>query len=126
MKVEELRIGNLVYLCDEVHTIDYKDIDELYHDPIDDAYKPIEITNDWLIKFGFINSFNEGMLIKGLGSIDKHIEMNGGNYGFYPTLHCAAEMSHEDPQLFDLNKIDYIHELQNLYFILTNTELVYE
>ena len=63
---------------------------------------PIPLTEEWLIKFGFIKVWNNYRL-KPLGYlIDNRLITVGSNY---------------------LRHIKYVHQLQNLYFALTGEEL---
>ncbi len=140
MKVTELRIGNLVTLDDkmrkecwenqihahndffEVKTI-YSDGDvslqlddeiiELSEDEID----PIPLTEEWLLKAGFekINHINgysffyykrkRNSNMTSISIYDSHTTI--GNTSTIP--HC-----------------EYIHQLQNLYFTLTQKELTFK
>ena len=56
MKAQELRIGNY-YLQDclggDISQITAEDILELYDYPLEDYFKPIPLTEEWLLKFGF-------------------------------------------------------------------------
>ena len=118
MKTSELRIGNLVYGID-----DYKDTAlPIYSINGDDTIrlkvgnesigcysvdwiKPITLTKEWLVKFGFD--------------------------GLYKNDDFFFELIHNDIIGFRLSidgqygykEIKYIHELQNLYFALTRKEL---
>jgi hypothetical protein len=64
--------------------------------------KPIPITKEWLLKFGFKDALN-----------------------YFKIKHFRIIML-EDRYFFDnipLTEIKYIHQLQNLYFALTGKEL---
>lgn len=118
INAKELRIGNLVEyrITDklderkewwEVSEIDADDIHWLSKvDTKDEDFKAIPLTEEWLFKLGFINDkvlefyrndFTDSTII-----ID---------YNFI----CLLGYSHV--------KLNYIHELQNLYFALTQREL---
>jgi hypothetical protein len=43
--------------------------------------------------------------------------------GWYPIYIEQPEMSSESEQMVSLRKIEYIHELENLFFVLTGKEL---
>jgi hypothetical protein len=69
--------------------------------------KPIPLTEDWLLKFGWKHKK------------DFYLEINGFTIMFESTgniLSCFLEGIGID--------ILYIHQLQNLYFALTNEELI--
>jgi hypothetical protein len=107
IKAEELRIGNFFYPDvdgDAYAKITAKDILELYSDPIDDYYKALLLTEEWLIKFGFektpLHYFKKDGII--LSVEDFYYECFLGSNSVI---------------------IKYVHQLQNLYFALTNQEL---
>ena len=121
MKASELRIGNLVDLGNRIAKIS-----EIYHkactvldleetqDTIEDyeRTKPIPLTEEWLLKFGFTLYNKENpIMFKGVVFIEQRQKTLIGTQFF--TFH------------FDGNtiKIQYVHQLQNLYFVLTNEEL---
>ena len=135
MKANELRIGNLI-LCrnetDRVCGIDEK----INGDAIicSDKYgvgesdiKPIPLTEEWLLKFGF-ESWNckgvywifEKVIYKKLDIEQKMIISSSGT--------CCIE-EQEDHREVEVQKfiirpdIQYVHQLQNLYFALTGEEL---
>jgi len=114
MKANELRIGNLIDLGNRIAKIN-----EIYHtactvldleetqDTIEDyeRTKPIPLTRESLLKFGFQDKFSEKRIyfrIKGM-----LIEVKNGSKFYYNNIH-----------------LKYIHQLQNLYFALTGKELI--
>ena len=125
IKSNELRIGNLIehkaIMC-EVLSIDNEwlqiDNDQLNTKIID--CKPIPLTEEWLLKFGF-KKFK-----------DKNI-----NYTDYRKNNFVVILKEKFteveyiPKQFDINSrshmlnVDklYVHQLQNLYFALTGEEL---
>lgn len=101
----ELRIGNFVYLNNTVVEITE------FHGQMSNDYKPIKVTEDWLLMLGFIieregvySFYYHGVTIIGYWLIDG--ATNVGNF---------------IPQ-----NIKSVHQLQNLYFALTGEELIYE
>lgn len=77
-------------------------------------YKPIELTEEWLLKFGFIpNKYKDEYTICPYGKntyvLDKEYT-DKGEWDF-----CYEEAY--------LVTIKYVHQLQNLYFALTGEEL---
>ena len=116
MKPNELRIGNYVYgfgtnpgIVDELHkshlciawdngTVTYS-YDEL---------KPISLTEDWLKKFGFRNTV-----------------LNGWTKKRFPIFELINNVLYPpDYLLSTFIVIKYVHQLQNLYFALTEKELI--
>jgi hypothetical protein len=129
INAKELRIGNLVEykITDkfderkewwEVSEIDADDIHWLSKvDTNDDDFRAITLTEEWLKKLGF-------------GKSDEH-EMGNNlndNFGFYYDYHFKRfrlECSDNDGLNYaDMDlKINYVHQLQNLHFALTQREL---
>lgn len=114
IQASELRIGNLVYEkhCDEtLHIASVASIQK-FGDKIKAktennwyAEEPIPLTEEWLIKFGFVSSMFEDNVF---------IHYNGMKY-FLETqqFHFLT---------IELN-CKYVHILQNIYFALTGEEL---
>jgi hypothetical protein len=124
MKVKKLRIGNYVldYEAEPEVSIYWK-VEEIQRLSNNKALnqtlgvtyrngscwtcdpKPIPLTQDWLINFGF----DQELFSHNFFNI---IEINGDD-GFY-------EFYYNDTVLI----IKHVHQLQNLYFALTNKELI--
>lgn len=111
MKAKEIRIGNYFEYKERIIKFDIADFIEVYHNSefLELLLKPIELTEEWLIKFGFI--YHESF---------KHWVINWGSNG--------VEFLRFDENYkmfsFQLGKgkykvIQYVHQLQNLYFALT-------
>jgi len=116
MKANELRIGNLVSSETSVPKLFYWDIDdfEFYKHRMDDI-EPIPLTEEWLERFGF-----------------EQMKLYTGDNCFVKEKFCVlcdGQLKNYDLRLtFDSDQtirveLDYVHQLQNLYFALTNTEL---
>ena len=114
IQANELRIGNLVYEkhCDDSLHIAVVALIQKYGDATKIrtengwyAEEPIPLTEEWLIKFGFVSSMFEDNVF---------IHYNGMKY-FLETqqLHFLT---------IELN-FKYVHILQNIYFALTGEEL---
>ena len=113
MKAKDLMIGNYInaWLIDgswQVIKVDSgKKLDFIYMQESNNIYKPIPITEDWLVKFNF-----------DLGWIIEHntesfcLIQQGVNYYY------SADMHHHTSK-----PMKYIHQLQNLFFALTGKEL---
>ena len=101
MRSEELRIGNWVKFFDEATEREMNGGDFMYPDLID----PIPLTEEWLEKFGF--TYDGYAWITGVLVLIKP-HSNGGYYiqNWTGTI-----------------EIKYVHQLQNLYFVLTEKEL---
>lgn len=97
-----------------------------------DKIKPIPLTEEWLLKFGFYKLWHlsayEYTLRIDEANLD--IEVRQGFQGninrFRVNLSVDGEQYAEAPQSINdawLTHIQYVHQLQNLYFSLTGTEL---
>lgn len=117
LKATELRIGNYVSCQNwSPYRIEAVDIHHCHYHP--EAYKPIPLTEDILVKLGFeIDSVDRPRLYadyKVINPITKDymIELkNVGKGWFYRNGYF---------------KIDYVHQLQNLYFALCGEELTFK
>jgi len=132
MDVKELRIGNIISVNDEVkkeleeesYLINifeikrleddgdisvYNTIENLYENLGIHEINPIELNKEWLFKLGFENDFEyefrkKGVVIK----YEDCLEI----YEFIFNDNCI--------------EITNVHQLQNLYFALTGTELMWD
>ena len=109
MKANELRIGNWINRDsenEELRLWHFYKIAECVFD--EDDLKPIPLTEEWLLKFGFKKI--GGTIYKNIGSIE--IGLTGKR--FYIQIRCEN---------ITIQNIKHVHQLQNLYFALTNQEL---
>jgi len=114
MKKEELRIGNWVF--NKAH--ERKQIKEIYTDC--SVYDPIPLTEEWLLKFGFELKDKVNM-----GFIKQINFPHMKNYLYANSKFHTTALWDDKKQveIFIMNQAKYVHQLQNLYFALTNTEL---
>ena len=106
MKENELRVGVYIYYCEEVFEVDAECIKMHMGDDLDDAYRPIQLTEEWLLKFGFeVYKFD-------------HKE---NQYRFKDRLIVIRDNLFCDYGTGVI--IKHVHQLQNLYFALTGEEL---
>jgi hypothetical protein len=71
--------------------------------------EPIPLTEEWLLRFGFEkNDNNQFILMEGSVDILFNKDLNGWT--------C-------DGINFSINMTEHVHQLQNLYFVLTGEEL---
>jgi hypothetical protein len=118
MKASELRIGN--WVCDiyqeEEFQLDIVDMCDM--DINGDLYRtdPIPLTEEWLLKFKFKKDL-DGSFVYGLLSMfkDKRLKQN---------VYIYTEDTNKGQWVVinDL-KLQYVHQLQNLYHALTGEEL---
>jgi hypothetical protein len=119
MKATELRIGNLVK-GKEINvywTVEAIDSNSIFSyakwRPLD-AFEPIPLTEDFLLKFGFEDNQirNNGLYLR----VEFHLE----------TIIFWAGIEDEDLTIeseIPLAYIHHVHQLQNLYHALTGEEL---
>jgi hypothetical protein len=105
MEVKELRVGNNIKIDGIVVTIDERTIFDFNHDKR--VKEPIPLTEDILLKCGF-------KFINGLGYRNKYLQSSilKGNFDTFHWNYYGISIYLEN-----------LHQLQNLYFALTNQEL---
>jgi hypothetical protein len=122
MKAEELRIGNLVLIpynkSNKQEGFFEATISQIgdfgaYIKPED--YEPILLTEEWLLKFGFIDLTERCGLKVMFSIINKHIHINTETMSY-------CEIDYEQ-NIIDIIRVEHVHQLQNLYFALTGEEL---
>jgi hypothetical protein len=107
----ELRVGVYILYCEKVFKVDAECINMHWGDDLDDAYRPIPLTEEWLLKFGFEKQIDDYYYFYGYyASFDADLPMWFGQEGC-----CQKETIKEN--------IKYVHQLQNLWFGLTGEEL---
>ena len=110
---KELRIGNYVrYIGLYDHYPVVKSITENDDDEID----PITITEEWLLKFGFERTY-----LSQFRSKFTHKDIHCIGYDFSYVIDKSMEGFTWYGRY--VKDIKYIHQLQNLYFALTQKEL---
>lgn len=120
----ELRIGNLIYeqvlgnisIVGTYGKIVYAKKDGNTYSLTDEYISPIELTEDILIKCGFEYVKNEEMS-ECLGG-DMSLYKKNKIEIFLPEGSCNVLMNYE----FE-NRVQYLHQLQNLFYCLTGKEL---
>jgi hypothetical protein len=108
MKASELRLGNLILFRDNLICLDsnyelFKSLVDISRN--DKRYKPIPLSEEWLLKFGFETN---DVRYWQISSFRLHIN----RYGEWIFKVVTFEQ-----------EIKYVHSLQNLYFSLTGEEL---
>lgn len=122
IKATELRIGNKIKFMGSTLTVSPKTISNVCYtlgEP-SQLYEPIPITKEWLIEFGFV-AYNRmfGVGYKIIMEIEpSHIL---GESSRELTVSPYAEKYFLDGNY--LMRLKFVHQLQNLYFILTGEEL---
>ena len=121
MKAKELRIGNYLLNAknDDYFEVELNDLEIIVTGK--SKSRPIPLTEDWLLKFGFKKSIvKEPWFEKNKIEVFKYSK---GNFFLLGGNHTAYGIGlHDIWQGMEIN-IQYVHQLQNLYFALTNEEL---
>lgn len=131
LKASELRIGNLVkglgWNSEEIEIkVDYKIIGSLHEKELSSMHiRPIPLTEEWLVKFGF------ACVHKGNKHYSMRQSIRNNNYiHFIPTINDMWHLCFSDTQINDYRDyitataIKHVHQLQNLYHALTGEELI--
>ena len=114
MKASELRIGNYYNQFENTEKVSWSTLKTLEESTTEQLWcKPIPLTDEWLLKFGFEKADEIYFIEFGVYSMTIK-EYEKGKYILNPETH------------FNYVDIEYVHQLQNLYFALTNEELTYE
>jgi hypothetical protein len=111
LTASELRIGNYYNHNGKIRQVTPNTILEVW-EAEREWCKAIPLTEEWLLKLGFTKKENKQYWYK---------ENNMLRFVLlYGSLHCSIG-DDENGMLYKI--ISFIHELQNLYFALTNEEL---
>lgn len=118
MKSDELRLGNLI--IEDGKETEFNG--DFYH-WIDGVIKPIPLTEEWLLKLGFKLNSNEWVNwsnneYENVISISQHKDL-------FSRKHLSFSFDTNGCRNMNSINIDikYVHQLQNLYFALTGSEL---
>lgn len=113
MKAEELRIGNWVHAFKTSYKVDRYD----FGTEVISTFKPIPLTEEWLLKFGFVTKSIDSKV----AWIYNGFRVKDWSTGFfYGHIEVFLEDEYKD---IDDVEIYHVHQLQNLYFALTSEEL---
>jgi len=118
MTASELRIGNLVYnqktdiakirlVDDGLGCVGVQSKNGIFYGKIEEI-EPVSLTEEWLLRMGFEKN--------GLYWFDSQDLLL--SYSFTQNTIAIGRMG-----IYFQNKIQYVHQLQNLYFALTGEEL---
>jgi hypothetical protein len=83
--------------------------------------EPIPLTREILEKARFEKNRDNDFIIS--MALDFHLSISFYPDGAFPILIKDSEMYNGEAQMVPLNRLDYLHQLQNLYFALTGEEL---
>jgi hypothetical protein len=110
LEAKDLRIGNLV--C--IHSIKLQMCIEDFNFR-EDFFKPIPITEEWLLKLGFKYSdyYNNYRIMA--GDYHNSVQLRDGKWLYNGDI--------SDASCYGIREIKYVHTLQNLYHALNDEEL---
>lgn len=123
---KELRIDNWVLnpSNDQQHQVSILDINDM-----DLKYKerlPIQLTPEVLEKCGFTQRFKDKQVYDlSLGNSEKIVIGKLAHHQSFQLFELQYEDNDENKCIYSLLPINSVHQLQNLYFTLTNKELIY-
>ncbi len=136
MNANELRLGNILmynspisFTSQNVEVNIYHLSDILGETPLSDlsrknAYQPVILTEEWLIKFGFEKTsswIGADMQFEYIDyRIDQFTCFNPDSGGIEVEFNSVLEST--DNRSY-ITTIQYVHQLQNLYYALTGKEL---
>jgi hypothetical protein len=103
MKKQELRIGNLIEVNGVIQEVCVIPLPE---NCTPENTKPIPLTEEWLLRFGFVKGRKDKFWV---------ILENQLMYKYGRVYYNSWAILESQPK--------YVHQLQNLYFALTNQEL---
>ena len=93
-------------------------------------YQPIPLTEEWLLKFGFKESIHNWFGLKYFTECEEHVEEMKIEYNIVSNRLAIYDAIEETDMvnilsypIYTAKKIQYVHQLQNLYFALTGEEL---
>jgi hypothetical protein len=132
MKASELRIGNYVYdTLGKVNTIDLDAITYIVKES-QNQVKPIPLTEEWLLKFGFKkypnrrDTFRQEYYDSFQLVIDEHTIISFSIPIGYNDIICNYDKLYRSEEKKQSYRVKHIHQLQNLYFALTGEELTFK
>lgn len=115
MKASELRIGNLVQISGKTITMDSRIFHAVIHGFSGYDPEPIPLTEEWLAKFGFEPVREDNGYFRytnGIIDLDHKFKLELFN----------GRPDEDDTKQYN-PPLQFVHQLQNLYFALTGKEL---
>jgi len=116
IKINEIHFGSLVEFEG-----DYRYVAELFSISNNRYWKGIPLKKEGVLEMCGFEQLDYGyQKTHELTTIIRLIVSDGY---FYPQIEEAPEMSHQDTQIVSVNRIEYVHELQHLWRVVTGEEL---
>ena len=126
MEIKELRIGNIIKFSEDgtifevgsIETNGFTVQNEYETTWIEtECFEPIPLTEEWLLKLGFeLKTNNSPQTFQKIGQYNFKVKKWKSNLSGVDLSGCNNLG----------RKIKYVHQLQNLYFALTNQELTWK
>ena len=126
-KQQDLRIGNIIEFKGsegwELEIVDPEDIHlcVFHHEYYNKQSRPVQVTEEILLKYGFekqdYNMSNCHVYQKGIYRVLKSFNNDNINQDYSLCINGIS------PPTWSIAHFKYLHQLQNIYFALTNTEL---
>lgn len=136
MKTSELRLGNFIdvagYICNVIFLnesdIGFKSEDcegfEMQLKGVQPDCEPIKLTEEWFLKFGFYKDEEFfSMHILDYKYCFKYADFRK-DWGFYQEFTDSPYERDDGVKYFISCGMNYVHQLQNLYFSLLGEELI--
>jgi len=127
MEAKELRIGNLLM---ELTSDDVFEVSDRFFAMLNvnlECSMPIPLTEEWLLKFGFEKNDNFWYDLIYFTDCDITSEDMCISYNLYSGRFSVidADCLNEDLKypVYLTKRIKHVHQLQNIYFVLTGEEL---
>lgn len=122
MNTKELRIGNLVLISgriEKIYRIERDGVNGWVEQGvrIKEVFKPIPLTEEWLLKFGF-EKVKDTFI-----TFDSYHYENENCWIYLIDKGFEFELKTGDERHNLCRTYQYVHQLQNLYFALTGQEL---
>ena len=122
MEAKELRIGN--YLIHDGYFIKSYSVDGFINIIKNISnYKPIPLTEEWLVKFGFVKDDDYDWYSICFFTDCKELAEKMTISINLKSYRCAMLDNIDGDACYTSKIIKHVHKLQNLYFALTNEEL---
>lgn len=129
---KQIRVGNLIadkngnevsvldiYMTGEGYSLRVMGVKVGIPDPQPiESFKPIPLTEEWLVKLGF-----EKVISNAVDFIGRPMKIVDFNLGSWTVNDEKGKYTFCVESALGLTDIQYVHQLQNLYFALTGTEL---
>ena len=107
LKANDCRYWNYIIYGGSITQLNDKEMCHFFRFP--ETYKPIPLTEEWLLKFGFELKYGCFLLSTNRGTIQIEEDL----------AEISSVITHDG----FMAPCNFVHQLQNLYFSLTNEEL---